>query len=188
MSLSFRPRRAVAGLAAAALPLMVAMTAQAADTASSTDKAFVAKVSQGGMFEVAASKLVADRAEAQDVKDLGAWEVHDHELVGDKLKSIASKLDIKIDSDLNADFQKQVDALKPLKGPEFDKAYLSAMQTIHDKDGAAFAQEAKTGTDPDLKGFAAETYRIVRRHIGALHPNRHDGRLIKRPDGVRIGR
>ena len=42
------------------------------------------------------------------------------------------------------------------------------MLTIHDKDGAAFAKEAVDGDDPKLKAFAAETHRIVERHIGEL--------------------
>jgi hypothetical protein len=33
-------------------------------------------------------------------------------------------------------------------------------------DGAAFA--AITSTNPDLKAFAAETHRIVQRHLGEL--------------------
>jgi putative membrane protein len=43
------------------------------------------------------------------------------------------------------------------------------MKTIHALDGAAFAREAKTGKNADLKAFAAETELIVKRHIGALH-------------------
>ena len=42
------------------------------------------------------------------------------------------------------------------------------MKKIHDADGAAFAKEAKGGTNTDLKAFAAETYRIVQRHLGEL--------------------
>src|SRR5271155_1936589 len=42
----------------------------AADMASPTDRAFVGKVSQGGMYEVEASKIAAQKATAQDVKDL----------------------------------------------------------------------------------------------------------------------
>jgi len=42
------------------------------------------------------------------------------------------------------------------------------MKTIHDKDGAAFAAEAKSGTNPLLRQFAAQTHRIVPMHIGEL--------------------
>ena len=42
------------------------------------------------------------------------------------------------------------------------------MEAIHAKDGAAFAKEAKSGTNPNLRAFATETHRIVERHIGEL--------------------
>jgi putative membrane protein len=42
------------------------------------------------------------------------------------------------------------------------------MKKIHAADGAAFAKEAASGTNPDLKEFAKETYRIVQRHLGEL--------------------
>ena len=57
--------------------------------ATASDQAFVAKVSQGGMFEVQAGKLAAERGSTQDVRDFGVMEAHDHALVGDKLKTNA---------------------------------------------------------------------------------------------------
>jgi putative membrane protein len=150
----------------AALLLMSA--AQAADVVSVADRTFIATVSQGGMFEVKAGQLGAEQGYAQDIKDQGATETHDHQLVGDKLKSIASDAGVQFPDTLNAQFQKELDDLKALSGPAFDNAYLRDMETIHVKDGAAFAAEAKSGTNPKLKAFAAETHRIVERHIGEL--------------------
>jgi putative membrane protein len=141
----------------------------AAGSLSGSDLAFVQKVSQGGMFEVAASKVAVEKAQAQDVKDQANTEVHDHELVGQKLRSIALANGVDLPTQLNADFQKRVDRLSALSGPAFDQAYLQEMGKIHALDGAAFAQEAKTGQNPDLRAFGAETVRIVERHIGALH-------------------
>jgi putative membrane protein len=122
----------------------------AADTPalSKGDQAFVAKVSQGGMFEVAASKVAEDKASAQDVKDQANTEVHDHELVGSKLKSIASANGDDFSTDLNADFTARVAKLNALSGKAFDNAYIAEMKTIHALDGAAFAKEAKTGKTP----------------------------------------
>ncbi|MDX7951110.1 DUF4142 domain-containing protein [Lichenihabitans sp. Uapishka_5] len=155
---------ATLALLLAALPF----TAQAADRVSDADKAFVAMVSQGGMFEVALGTVAAQQGSTQDIKDQGTTEAHDHALVGDTLKSItaAAKLDVAVD--LDAAFTKKLDALKALSGPAFDKAYLLAMEDIHAKDGAAFAKEAKGGSDQALRAFASETHRIVERHIGEL--------------------
>ena len=154
-----------------ALILLFALAgaAQAAETASPADKAFVGKVSQGGMFEVEASKLAERRAVAQDVKDQATTEVHDHTLVGAKLKATAAKVGLTFPATLDAAFKQRLAGLEKAPEAAFDQAYLAEMETIHDADGAAFADEAKSGADPGLKAFAAETDLIVERHIGALH-------------------
>ena len=160
-NLKFVVTLAVAGLLAAG-------TARAADAVSAADRAFVAKVSQGGMFEVALGQLASTQGSTQDLKDQGATEAHDHMLVGAKLKSIASDAGLTFPDSLNAQFQSELDGIKAKTGTAFDAAYLHAMVVIHDKDGAAFAAEAKGGSDPKLRAFAAETHRIVLRHLGEI--------------------
>ncbi len=141
----------------------------AQDTASNTDKAFVAKVSQGGRYEVEASKIALQKAVAQDVKDLANTEVHDHELVNSELKRTSTAEKVPIAPLLNSDFQQKLDHLKTLSGAEFDQVYLSEMAAIHDKDEKLFAQEAIDGGASEYKAFAAKTDLIVKRHIGGLH-------------------
>lgn len=136
--------------------------------ASDADKEFVGKVSQGGMYEVEASKLAEIRAVAPDVKDLAAAEVHDHTQVNRNLKAIATHEGIPISATLNAEFQERLNKLKAVQGEAFDAAYIADMQQIHDKDEKLFAQEATDGSDA-FKLFAHQTDQIVKRHIGALH-------------------
>jgi putative membrane protein len=140
----------------------------AADTFSDKDKTFVGKVSQGGMYEVELGKVAENKATAQDIKDSANTEVHDHMLVGDKLKSIMEANGMTFPTSLNAEFQARLDKMSALPADQLDAAYLTDMKKIHNADGAAFSKEAKEGTNPDLKAFAAETYRIVQRHLGEL--------------------
>ncbi len=150
------------------LSALLATAAMADSNVSTADRNFVAMVSQGGMFEVKAAQVASDKGNTQDIKDQGATESHDHLLVGAKLKSIASSNGIQTADSLNDLFQKKLDALSALSGTAFDAAYLKDMKEIHAKDGSAFAKESASGTNPDLKAFAAETHRIVLRHIGEL--------------------
>ena len=158
-----------------ALLVTLAMTTSvlAADLVSDADKSFVAKVSQGGMYEVQLGKLAERKGTTQDVKDQGNTETHDHMLVGDKLKSIATANGLAFPDKLDTDFQARLDRMSALPNAEFDAAYIADMKKIHDADGAAFAKEAKSGTNPDLKAFAAETHRIVKRHLGELGAKVH---------------
>jgi putative membrane protein len=145
-----------------------ASTSYADDSFSAADKVFVGKVSQGGMFEVELAKVAETKATTQDLRDQAATEEHDHTLVGNKLKSIMEANGMEFPTALNAEFQARLDKLSALSGAAFDAAYLQAMEKIHHIDGAAFKQESTGGSNPDLKAFAAETHRIVLRHLGEL--------------------
>jgi putative membrane protein len=135
---------------------------------SSTDSVFVGKVSQGGMYEVEASKLAERRAKTPDVRDLAITEVHDHEGVNARLKKLADAAGIPVAAELNQMLQQRLAKLTSASAADFDKAYIEDMKQIHDMDEKLFAQEAVDGTQ-GFKTFAHETDMIVKRHIGALH-------------------
>lgn len=155
-------------LLALAFASLSVTAAFAAEKASDADKAFVAKVSQGGMYEVELGKVAEKQGSTADIIDQGNTEAHDHELVGEKLKAAAKSADITFSTDLNDEFKARLAKISSLSGSAFDKAYIADMEKIHAADGAAFLQEAKAGTAPSLKTFAAETYNIVQRHVGEL--------------------
>ena len=158
-------------LAAALLAFAVLGTANtviAAPSASNQDTAFVAKVSQGGMYEVELGKVAEQQGLAQDIKDQGNTEAHDHELVGKALKEAAGSAGIDFPADLNPEFKARLAKISGYAGEQFDKEYIADMRKIHAADGAAFLKEAKEGSNPALKAFAASTFNIVQRHIGEL--------------------
>lgn len=160
----------VVGLSVATAFLIAAPIAGAAP-ASDVDKTFVGKVSQGGAYEVAASKLAEQMATSQKIKNLALTEVQDHDRVNMKLKKLCATHQIEVAPKLNGEFQQRLDKLKSISGAAFDIAYISDMQQIHDKDEKLFAQENIDGS-ADFKPFAYETDGIVKGHITALHaPN-----------------
>ena len=155
-------------LAAIAAFAVSTSLASAQDATSAADKAFVAMVSQGGLFETKAGTVASTQGSAQDIKDQGFTEAHDHALVNAKLGTIATAAGLTTSSTLNPMFTKMLNELSAKTGKAFDNAYLTDMATIHAKDGAAFAKEASGGMDPKLRAFAAETHVIVLRHIGEI--------------------
>jgi putative membrane protein len=157
-------RRRTLPIAAATL---ISATALCAFTATDVDKAFVAKVSQGGMYEVEASRFAEMHANMPDVKDQATTEVHDHQLVGAELKRISNANGIQFSAQLNPEFSARLAKLKSAVGPGFDAAYIDDMKSIHYNDEKLFAQEANDGSDA-FKTFAHQTDLIVKRHIGSL--------------------
>ena len=155
-------------LGAGATPLLAEPAFADDKSYSAADHAFIMKVSQGGMFEVAAGKVAEQMAGEQNIADIGNTEVHDHSLVGAKLLNISTQLGISFPMQLNDEFQTRLDKLSSLSGKQFDDTFIEEMKTIHAADGAAFAIEAKAGRNPMLRAFASETVLIVKRHIGEL--------------------
>ncbi len=160
-------RGMVVGSSLAACMLLVGMSSLAAATASETDTAFVGKVSQGGRYEVEASKVAEERAQSPAVKKLAMTEVHDHEGVNARLMAISKQDGVSIAPKLNDEFEARLEKLKSAPAGSFDAAYVDDMTSIHDKDEKLFAQEAEDGTGA-FKPFAAHTDGIVKRHIAAL--------------------
>ena len=169
-------------LAVVAALALAPVAAHAADKATAADQAFVAKVSQGGMYEVEASKVAEDRAAAPDVKDVAVAEVHDHSQVNRTLKKIADAAGVPVAAALNDEFTQRLAKLKAVPADKFDAAYLADMDAIHAKDEKLFAKEAEAGSGdfksvrprdgPDRQAAhrgAARGGLKVRDHIVARH-------------------
>src|SRR5436305_8247804 len=145
-------------LAVAALSVAGIAVAQEASPAKSSslsvkDKTFIHKAAKGGMMEVAMGNLAEQNGQSDDVKSFGKRMVTDHSKANEELKSIAEKKGVKL----------------PTKEPtgkwSSDKTYMDMMVKDHEKDLAEFQEEAKTGSDPDVKKFAEDTAKVVQEHL-----------------------
>jgi putative membrane protein len=140
----------------------------AAEQASQADRAFVAKVSQGGLYEVEAGRVAAVRGTVPVIKNFGVLESHDHEGVNSALKHIAGMTGVSITPGLNAEFSQRLAKLKAVPSAQFDSYYVADMKQIHNKDEGLFAQEAEEGSAP-YKQFAHQTAVLVNAHLGWLN-------------------
>jgi len=104
-------------------------------------------------MEVAMGNLAAQNGQNDDVKSFGKRMVSDHSKANDELKSIASQKGVTL----------------PGKEPTLkwssDKTYVNMMVKDHEKDLAEFQEEAKTGSDPEVKKFAEDTTKVVQAHL-----------------------
>jgi putative membrane protein len=147
------------------LPLVIAALSGAGVTAaqdtpaggtsslSAKDKMFMKKAAKGGMMEVAMGKLADEKGQSDDVKSFGKRMVADHSKANDELKKIAAQKNAKLPTK------------EPTVSWSSDKAYMDAMVKDHEKDLAEFQEEAKSGSDPDVKKFADDTAKMVQEHL-----------------------
>jgi len=130
-----------------------------------SDQTFVMNAVRGGMAEVELGKLASEKAANDNVKRFGQRMVDDHSKANDELKSIASKKNITVPSDLSAKDKALRDRLSKLSGESFDRAYMRAMVDDHHVDVNEFKKESTSGGDPDVKAFAAKTLPTLEDHL-----------------------
>ena len=104
-------------------------------------------------MEVAMGNLAEQNGQSDDVKSFGKRMVTDHSKANEELKSIAEKKGVKLS------------AKEPTGKWSSDKTYMDMMVKDHEKDLAEFQEEAKTGSDPDVKKFAEDTAKVVQEHL-----------------------
>lgn len=143
----------------------LALAQNSANRLAPGDSNFANKAAEGGMAEVKLGQLAKDKASSQAVKDFGQKMIDDHTKAGDELKDIASKKGMTLPNSVSAKDQATYDRLSNLSGAAFDRAYIRDMVTDHRADVNEFRREANSGTDPDLKAFAAKTLPTLEEHL-----------------------
>ncbi len=142
-----------------------------------SDGKFMNDAAQGGIFEVEMGQIAAKKAQNPEVVSFAHRMVTDHSKVNAELKQLASTKGITLPTEVSPQQKAQMDKLSALNGPAFDRAYMRAMVTDHEKDLREFEREARTGRDPEIRKFAADTVPILKSHLqearkvsASLHP------------------
>jgi len=110
---------------------------------SDKDKTFMKNAAKGGMEEVEMGKMAQQQGQTTDVKNFGKRMVTEHTTANNELMQLA----------IGKKFTLPKEKLKVEKfnAATFDKEYMADMVKDHQKDLAEFQNEAKNGSDPDLK-------------------------------------
>jgi putative membrane protein len=126
----------------------------------------VKEAAMGGLYEVQAGQLAAQKATTSEVKQMAQHIVNDHTKGNDQLKSIAQSKGVQdLPMQLDSKHQRKLDHLNKLSGAEFDREYSKMMVSDHKDDIKAFRKEAEDGKDADLKQFASQTLPALEQHL-----------------------
>lgn len=159
-----KPSFAIGALGAALVSAGIALGAQA-ENLSSADHQFADKAAIGGMAEVAAGKLAQDKAQDSTVREFGQRMVQDHSQANDRLKQIAAAKGMTLPTKLDKHAQQEIDKFTKLSGDEFDRSYIKAQVSDHEKVISEFEKEASSGKDSALVQFAKTTLPTLREHL-----------------------
>ena len=137
----------------------------AADT---VDISFATKAAQGGMTEIALSKLELQSSNNK-IKDFANMMVTDHTDAGNKLAAIAKAKNITLPALPDTVQQATIADISKKTGVALNKAYVAQMVTDHKNTIAMFEAAQKTVKDTTLKAFITNTLPTLHKHMDAIN-------------------
>jgi len=149
-------------LSAAADAQTQAASVTAANPLPQVDKDFVQAASMSSSTEIDAAKLASRNSSDKDVKSFAHHMMLDHTKLTAELK-MAAPHGVEVPKD-NSDTG-VLNALKPLKGKEFDQAYIQRIGLEgHQAAITAFEKEISDGQNADLKNAAQKALPAIQGH------------------------
>jgi len=132
--------------------------------ADSPDADFVRDAAKGGQNEVEMGKMGLQKATDQGTKTFAQRLIDDHSKMNEELRLLAQKKSIAV-PDAQKDDRAMMEKMANKSGIAFDRSFAHHAVKDHEKDVAAFDNEAKNGQDPDVKAFAAKYSPTLRDHL-----------------------
>lgn len=136
----------------------------AAPAGAMTSESFVSNAAIGGMYEVEAGRIAAQRSTNPRIKALGEGMVTDHTKAGNALKPIAAAANITVPTALDQRHQGLIDNLRGASDQDFDRVYLQQQEAAHNETAMLLENYGRMGDSDALKAWAAETLPVVRGH------------------------
>jgi putative membrane protein len=125
---------------------------------------FIDHAMEGGMTEIAASKLAVANSTNPAVVDFAKMMIDDHTKADNALDSIKFDQLVTGKDTISGEHQVILDSLATKKGADFDKAYMAMM--VKDHDGAVeLFTEATTDKNSHIHYFAEKTLPTVKEHL-----------------------
>jgi putative membrane protein len=135
-----------------------------ASAGAEDDAEFAVAAANGGLAEVALSKIAQDKATDPKVKEFAKQMITDHSKANDELKTLAASKNITLPTAPNEEKQKAAADLGGKSGSDFDKAYISQMKKDHEETVKLFEDAQKDVKDAELKAFIDKTLPVIKAH------------------------
>lgn len=136
------------------------------------DEEFARDVASANQFEILSSQLALERAESQEVRDFAQQMIDDHtqaeqefSQAHDSSMSTTSGGGMATGTGaLSAKHHQALAALEEAEGAEFDQLYIQMQTKAHEETVQKFRSYAQTGTDDELREFAADRLPTMQEH------------------------
>lgn len=129
---------------------------------------FLVDAANGGMAEVALSRLAVEKSSNASVKNFANMMITDHTGANDQVKSLAAQKNVTLPADVSEENRKTADDLMKKSGKDFDKSYIDIMIKDHEKTIDMFEKAGNNVKDADVIAFANNTLPKLRTHLDSI--------------------
>jgi putative membrane protein len=124
------------------------------------------KAASANLFEIESSRLALSRSQSGVIKEFADRMIGDHTRAANRVRQVVDEMGATMPTAiLEPGHQKQLDALKAMPDPQFDKAYVEAQYNAHVDAIALTRQYARSGDNERLKVVAAELLPMLTSHL-----------------------
>jgi putative membrane protein len=151
---------------------------------SAQDTTYLRAAHQSNLAEIAGGTIARQKAESQQVKDLGARFVADHTKLDSALKQTASALGVTLPSAPNAEQRALAARYDAASAEQFDALFIATQMDAHMKAMRLGETEIADGSDARAKKAAQSAAPVVASHHSALEAAARD---LGVPDTINTG-
>jgi putative membrane protein len=135
---------------------------------SETDKIFLEKVKQAGLWEVPMGNLAAEKGLSERTKQVGKLIAADHVVLDDDVKRVAARFGVGLPAEATPEQKQWMEELREKTGKEFDQAFAQRLRFAHGVVYGAIAQVRAGSRNALMRAFAKQCEIFVQRHMTLL--------------------
>jgi putative membrane protein len=148
----------------------LATSAGAAEKSSlkAADEKVVKLAGMSGTAEVKIAKLGTQKAERTDVKNLATMLLTDHTQANADLAKLAEMKNVELSAVIDPKSAGIFQDLEKDSGKDFDKAFLSQLESAHKDAVSSFEDASKNAEDADVKAWAGKMLPTLKEHLNKI--------------------
>ncbi len=135
---------------------------------STQDKKFLMDASEGGLFEMTASRIALQKSKNPDIRAFAQKMIDDHTKLDQDMMPFDQAMMVTPATRLKPAHQDEARRLKSESGDKFNMEYVKAMDAAHHKDRGDFRTERDTTSNADLKATVAHGYDVIKEHTDLI--------------------
>lgn len=133
-----------------------------------TDREFLIRVRQAGLWEVPAGQMAAEKGSTEQIREIGARIRDEHLELDEAVRNTAAQLGVQLPDEPTAEHQLLLDQMAAAEGEEFDRLFIQYLREAH---GVIYPIIAyiRAGTQNELmRDFAEVGEEYVSNHLNYL--------------------